>query len=125
MAGGELVAVLPARAYARLAGASASAFYTDARDTAAKLRDFVYSGRPGDPSGLLRRLAAPFTDQELLALDVRWVYRSSSSALRLVDVAARHMSRAEPVPSDAVLDLPRKLTELTLALTAPPMPVPL
>jgi hypothetical protein len=102
---GELAAVLLAAAYARVMREACQVVYSDSRDTGAHLRNFVQGGRSQTNGALLAQLAAPFTDEELLAIDVRWIYRHSTPAHRAADVAARHMSRGEPVPAESVVDL--------------------
>lgn len=102
---GELAGVLLANAYARIIGERCRVVYSDSRDTPSHLRIFVESGRPPTYGAVLTRLAAPFTDEELLGIDVRWIYRHSTPAHRVADVAARHMSRGELVPEESVIDL--------------------
>lgn len=105
IADGELAAVLAAYAYGRVTGQDMQVFYTDSRDTRHRLRRYVNAGRPDEFGTLLAELSAPFTDAELLSLDVRWVYRGLARAQRLADIAARQMSRQEEVPSEAILEL--------------------
>lgn len=96
---GELAAVLAAYAYGRVTGQSVSVFYTDSRDCGVNLRRYVEAGRHARKGTLLASLTAPFTDAELMALQVRWVYRGLTRAHRLADTAARHMSLYHPIPS--------------------------
>jgi hypothetical protein len=102
---GELAAVLLTNAYASAMGEDCLVVYSDSRDTASHLRSFIASGRPATHGALLPRLAAPFSDEQLLAIDVRWIYRHSTPSHRDADVAARHMSRGEPVPEESVVEL--------------------
>ncbi|ELP66287.1 hypothetical protein STRTUCAR8_01631 [Streptomyces turgidiscabies Car8] len=109
---GELAAVLIAYAYGQVTGQSVQVFYTDSRDAGIRLRRYVESGRPDGYGTLLAALTAPFTDAELLDLQVYWVYRGLTRAQRLADTAARHMSRHEPVPAEAVVTADWLLQEL-------------
>ncbi|MFF8994497.1 hypothetical protein ACF09H_32155 [Streptomyces sp. NPDC014983] len=112
IADGELAAVLAAHAYGQVTGQSVQTFYTDSRDTGVHLRQYVETGRPARYGTLLAVLTAPFTDAELLALRVHWVYRGLTRAQRLADTAARRMSRQEYVPPESVIDLGWLLQEL-------------
>ncbi|MGW7100310.1 hypothetical protein [Streptomyces sp. NPDC054838] len=103
---GELDAVLAAYRYSLTCGRPGEIFYTDSRDTARRLKAFVELRRPVSFGTLLVELAAPFSDEELLGLDVRWVYRSSNRAMRLVDLAVRTMYRGEAVLEESVVQLP-------------------
>ncbi|MFH8483628.1 hypothetical protein [Streptomyces sp. NPDC018055] len=110
---GELAAVLVAYAYARtVSGLPVGVFYSDSRDTAKHLANFVQEERPGRYGTLLRGLAAPFSDEELLDIEVRWIYKSLSQVHRSVDHAARLVSRGENVPEEAVVELDWLLNEV-------------
>lgn len=56
---------------------------------ATRLRIFVEPGRPSGHGAVL--LAATFTDEELLGIDVRWICRHSTLARRAVVVPAEPM----------------------------------
>ncbi|MEU1852914.1 hypothetical protein ABZ499_27525 [Streptomyces sp. NPDC019990] len=96
---GELIAVLLAYRYGKAHGVPSRVFYTDARDTGAQLRRFVEEGRDGAAcSAALRAAAHGLDDAELLGLDIRWVYRHSTPAGRLVDAAIRDLYRGHVPP---------------------------